>query len=170
MILRRLFSACLGLALGLGFYLAYRSDYTLSNRLVRHLCGSANFVHFQQELRHWLPVPLLLRGSLPSALWCFVVTSLVGGWKVSVDGRIIVQLVWLAPLFNACWEFIQWIGWTDGHADLMDVVAGLVGWFVARHIFIRSTKPVEEIPDFKDWRVAVVVAGIACMGFADVWK
>src|SRR5205085_2229209 len=111
--LRRLICALLGLAFGLIFYLAWRSDHTLSNRLVNFLGGHTVYLELKQEFRHWLPLPIFLRGCLPSALWCFIATSLVGGWKIHLGGGRVLELAWLAPFFNAGWEGVQWIGWTD---------------------------------------------------------
>jgi hypothetical protein len=156
--------------MGLLFYLAHRSDHTLSNRLVSYVCGPSAYVQLKQELRHWLPVPLVLRGCLPSVLWCFIVISLFGGWKIRIGGCRMLPLAWLSPVINACWEIIQCIGWTDGHADSLDVVAGLVGWTIAHVIFFHSPKPAEEISALWNWRMGIAMTGFATMGFADVWK
>ncbi len=160
----------LGLGLGLLFYLAFRSEHTLSNRLVISVCGAPTYFALKHELRHWLPVPTFLRGCLPSGLWCLIATCLLGGWKIRLGRTHVLQLAWLCPLFNTCWESIQWIGWTDGHADWLDVLAGFVGWSVARLLFLRSARPADEIPALWNWRVGVVVTGFACIGLADVWK
>lgn len=168
---RRLLCALLALGLGLIFYLAYRSDYTLGNRLVRYLCGPAAYLRLKLALSQWLPVlPRELRGCLPSALWCIVGTSLLGGWKIRLGVRHVVPLALLPPALNAGWEFVQWAGWTDGHADWLDVCAGLAGWMVVQAVFFRPARPAEEIPLQWSWRTGVMLAGFACMGFADVWK
>jgi hypothetical protein len=170
MSLPRLVCALLGLGLGLLFYLAYRSDHTVSNRVVSYLCGPSGYLELKQELRLWLPVPVFLRGCLPSALWCLIVTSLLGGWKIRIGNSHALPLAGLCPLINATWEIVQWIGWTDGRADWRDAVAGLVGWLIAHALFFRSARPSEEISALWNWRVGVVMTGFACMGLADVWK
>ncbi len=166
----RLAFACLGLVLGLLFYVAYRSDQTLSNRFVRHVVGPTNYVHFKHDLRLLLPVPLFLRGSLPSLLWCFIVTSLVGGWSIQLPSDRTILLAWLAPFFNAVWEIVQWLGWTDGRADWQDAGAGFAGWLLAQAIFHRQPVATAALFMRIPWRVGVVVAAFACMGLADVWK
>jgi hypothetical protein len=166
----RLASALLGLGFGLLFYLAYRTDQTVSNRLMRHLCGPSCYEQLRDALRTWFPLSAVLRGCLPSALWCFIVTSLVGGWRVRLRSGRILSLTWLPPLFNAGWEIIQWLGWTDGRADWRDCVAGYAGWFLATALFFRTPAPKDEIAALWNWRVGVAAAGFACMALADVWK
>lgn len=165
----RLIGASAGLALGLLFYLAYRSDSTLSNRLLGWLCGPGNYLRLKQEVRAWLPVPLALRGCLPSALWCFIVTSLVGEWRIHLWRAHDVPLARLAVLFNAGWEAIQWIGWTDGRGDWRDVVAGVAGW-TAAHLIPFEPQHAAVLSSRWGWRWGVVVSSFACMGLADVWK
>jgi hypothetical protein len=166
---RRLACAFLGLALGGFFYFAYRSDHTLSNRLVGYLFEPSTYRVLKQEVAHWLPVPSVLRGCMPSVLWCFIATSLFGGWTIRFSADRTIALMPVPPLLNAGWEFIQWVGWTDGRADWRDVVAGLVGWVIACILFLRPTKPTEEISVLWNWRLGVVAAGLGCMGLADVW-
>src|SRR5687768_12994119 len=109
-------SAVVGAGLGLGvalvFYLAHRSDYTVNNRLVSGLLGQPYYLQLKQELRLWCSLPMWLRGCLPSALWCFIVTSVCGGWRVGLGRGRMMRLVWLCPGVNALWEGVQWIGWT----------------------------------------------------------
>ncbi len=167
---RRLICALLGLGFGVCFYLAYRSDHTLSNRLVGQLVGSAAYLKLKHSLGHWLPVPTWLRDCLPSALWCFIATSLIGGWHIRpVRASGPLRLAWLPPFFNAGWELVQRAGWTDGRADWLDVAAGFTGWIAAELLLLRPATQGEGIPGLLNWRVAVVIAGFACMGFADVW-
>lgn len=168
--LRRLVCALLTLGLGMLFYLAYRTDCTLVNRLIGQLLGPADYLKLKLGLRHWLPVPPGLVGCLPSALWCIVGTSLVGCWRIRLGRQWLLPLTFLPPVFNAWWESVQWAGWTDGHADWLDVVAGLAGWLVAQVLLLRSAGPTEEIPVQWNWRMGVMLASFACMGFADVWN
>lgn len=170
MSIRRLAFAFLGLGFGLWFYLAYRSDQTLGNRVVSYLCGPSIYFPLKQDLRHWLPLPAILRGCLPSALWCFIATSLVGGWKIRTGGDRPLELKWLPPFLNAGWEVVQWAGWTDGRADWRDAVAGFVGWGVVQMMLSGSARPTEEIPALWGWRTGVVMAAFGCMGLADVWR
>lgn len=165
----RVASAGAGLALGLLFYVAHRTDHTLSNRLLAGLCGPAAYAQLKQAVRDWLPVPSFLLGCLPSGLWCFVVTSLCGGWKLRLGARTF-PIAWLAPLFNAGWEIVQGLGWTDGHGDWLDAAAGLGGWLLSKLAFARAARSAEMISIRWNWRVAVVASGFACMGLADVWK
>lgn len=165
----RVFCAVLGLAAGLLFYLAHRSDRTLSNRLVSWACGPDVYAELKHDLRPCVPVPALLRGCLPSALWSFIATSLVSGWSIRASGNRLIALAPLCPLFNALWEVVQALGWSDGHADLQDVAAGCIGWLVAQLAFLSAGKPV-EIPLRWTWRLGVVLSGVACIGLADVWK
>jgi hypothetical protein len=165
----RLASAAAGLALGLLFYVAHRTDQTLSNRIVAWICGPAAYLQLKQALRDWLPVPSFLVGCLPSALWCFVVTSLCGAWKIRLRARV-VPIAWLAPLGNAGWEIVQGLGWTDGHGDWLDAAAGVGGGLLAKIIFTRAAQPAETISIRWNWRLAVVTTSFACMGLADVWK
>jgi hypothetical protein len=158
-----------GLALALHFYLAHRTDQTLSNHLVAWLYGPTTYHQLKQALREWLPVPSFLIGCLPSALWCFVVASLSGGWKVRLRSRAF-SIAWLAPLFNAGWEIVQWLGWTDGHGDWQDAVAGVGGWLLAEMVFLPETPPAEVIPWRWNWRFAMVATSFAGIGLADVWK
>lgn len=164
----RLLCALLGLALGLVFYLGYRSDHTVSNRLLQHTCAPARYLRLKETARRWLPVPAILRGCLPSALWCFIATSLTGGWRLRISRRLF-SLSLLSPLFNAAWEVVQWLGWTNGRADWLDALAGVAGWLLACLVFAHGEEPA-EIPAPWDWRVALAAAGFACMGFAHVWK
>ena len=167
---RRLVCAFLGLSFGLLFYLAFRSDQTVSNRLVRILCGPSNYFQLKNGLRHGLPVPRVLRGCLPSALWCLIATSLIGAWRLRLSESIVLRLGWWPPVFNAGWEMVQWAGWTHGRADWQDVIAGFVGWMVGVVLVSRPATAPEEIPSLGNWRVGVVIAGFTCMGFAYVWK
>jgi hypothetical protein len=167
---RRLACTFLGLALGVFFYLAYRSDYTVSNRWVSYLCGPSTYRVLKHELAHWLPIPAVLRGCMPSALWCFIATSLFGGWTIRISVDRAPPLAPVPPLLNAGWELVQWLGWTDGRADWRDVVAGFVGWGIARLLFLRPARPLKEISALWNWRLGVVVAGLGCIGLADVWK
>ena len=165
----RLLCALAGLAFGFAFYFAYRSDSTLSNRLVRWLCTPADYAHAKQQVRAWLPVPVALRGCLPSALWCFIVATLLGEWRIPLWRVRTLPLAWIGVFFNAGWEAIQWAGWTDGRRDWRDVAAGLAGWAVANLI------PFEHEHDTVvalrwSWRWGIVAFGFACMGLADVSK
>jgi hypothetical protein len=166
---RRIAGAVTGLGVGLIFYLGYRSDHTVSNRLLRWLCGQSAYEQLQHVARDWLPIAWSIRGSLPSALWCFIATSLIGGWKIVVTARRTIALAWFCPLFNGGWEIIQYLRWTDGHADTLDVAAGFVGWTLAEAIFRGSDKSV-AMSRLANWRMGVVATVIACMGFADVWR
>lgn len=164
----RVLCVMLGLAVGLVFYLGHRSDQTVSNRLLQHTCTPERYLQLKQQARRWLPVPALLRGCLPSALWCFIATSLMSAWRIRISSRLI-SFTFLCPLFNATWEIVQWLGWTNGRGDWQDAVAGVVGWLLASAVFHRSEESVEIALPW-DWRMAVAAAGFACMGFAHVWK
>jgi hypothetical protein len=166
----RIFATLFGLALGLLFYLAYRTDQTLSNRLVGALCDTSTYDQLKHALRAWLPIPVGLRGCLPSALWCFLVVSLAGGWRVRLQSGQGLSITWLPPLFNAGWEMIQWLGWTDGHPDWKDGVAGYAGWLLSLLMFSRTPLHAAEISALGNWRVFVVVAGFASMALADASK
>jgi hypothetical protein len=162
--------AVLGLGAGLLFYLAYRSDQTLSNRCLRSLCGATAYANIKEFVRHWFLVPSTLRGCLPSALWSLIVASLFGGWKLRRERRSLLCIAWLCPWFNAGWEVVQAMGWTDGRGDWQDVVAGFAGWGAVQLVFIRSRPSVRLVSVRSPWRLVIVTAGFACMGFADVWK
>lgn len=166
---RRLLCAFGGLGLGFLFYLAHRSDYTVSNRLLGVVCGPSTYLKIKHELKHWLPIPFAIRGCLPSALWCFVVTSLLGGWSLRGWRNRTLSLGWLCPFFNAGWEGVQAFGWTDGYADWLDAMAGFGGAMIARGLSIGSPEPV-VIPSLWSWRLGIVVSSFASMALADVWK
>jgi hypothetical protein len=166
---RRIVGVFAGLGIGLLFYLAHRSDRTVSNQVLNWLCGPGNYAQLKQEAKHWIPVPLALRGCLPSALWCFIVTTLVRGWNLRLGSGRALRLAWWGPFLNAGLEAAQWMGWTDGHADKMDVIAGFAGGTLAQCMFPISSKPL-EIPCGWNWRLGLVAAGFACIGFADVWR
>lgn len=159
--------AMVGLGFGLIFYLTYRSDDTVSNRLLIGLLGSTNFFQLKHELRPWFPLPEWLRGCLPSALWCFIVTSVCGSWHVVLGCGHCLRLAWLGPLVNAIWEGVQWAGGTDGRGDGLDVLAGFVGGGLAGWLAGPGGKSA-EIPWRWDWRLGVTVTCLACMGLADV--
>lgn len=165
----RLMAALLGLAFGFVFYLAHRSDHTLSNRLVRSVCAPLRYGELQRQLHAALPVTPALRGCLPSALWCFIVASLLGGWQIRVGWKRRFPLAGAGVLVNAAWEVIQWLNWTDGRGDWRDVVAGLAGWALA-HLALAAGDDTPELSTPSGWRWGVVVSGLACMGLADVWK
>jgi hypothetical protein len=165
----RLSCVLLGLGFGLLFYLAYRTDHTVSNRVLRSLCGGANYLELKQHARQLLPVPAAFRGCLPSALWCFIATSLLGGWRLRLGRERFLAVSWLGPAFNAAWEGVQWLGWTDGRGDPGDIVAGLAGWLLASALFLRATRPVEETVPWT-WRAGMMITAFACMGLADVWR
>jgi hypothetical protein len=166
---RRIVGVLAGLGIGLLFYLAHRSDRTVSNQVLSWLCGPGTYSQLKQEAKHWLPVPLALCGCLPSAMWCFIVTSLVRGWNLRIGSNCVLQLSRLGPLLNAALEAAQWIGLTDGHADELDVIAGFAGGLLAHWMFPNSRKPL-DVPCSWNWRLGLVAAGFACVGFADVWK
>ena len=166
---RRIAGIFAGLGIGLLFYLAHRSDRTVSNQMLSWWCGPGSYSYLKQEVRHWLPVPMALRGCLPSGLWCFVVTSLVSGWSLRLGRDRTLPLAWSAPIFNAGVEVAQWLHWTDGHADGLDVIAGLVGGVLAQGMFPHARRTL-DIPWRWNWRLGLVAAGFACMGLADVWQ
>lgn len=166
---RRVACALAGLAVGLIFYLGYRSDRTLSNRLLHAAVGQETFQECRRIARACLPMPAPLHGCLPSALWCLIGTSLIGGWKIELTRGRALALGGFCPCFNAAWEIVQWLGWTDGHADPLDVVAGIAGWAVAWVLF-RESRRAGSIPLTLNWRFGVMLAAVACMGFADVWR
>lgn len=166
----RLLAALAGLGCGLLFYVAYRCDQTLSNRLVASLCGE-RYVQIKDALRHWLALPPVLRGCVPSALWCFVGGCLCGGWRVRLGQKCEIGLVWLFPALNATWEGVQALGWTDGRADATDVLAGAVGGVLSLILF-RAPPPREHtaVPVVSwSWRLGVLLVCVSTMGLADVW-
>jgi hypothetical protein len=166
---RRVVLAVAGLGLGLLFYLGYRSDYTVSNRMLRWICGQPAYEHFQHAARYWLPVPGLLRGCLPSALWCLIGTSLLGGWKMDLRPGWTLPLAGMCPWFNTGWEMVQWLGWTDGRGDVLDVIAGIAGYGLAQGA-IRGSAKLVPISFSWNWRLGVIAMAIGCIGFADVWR
>ena len=166
---RRIALALTGLGLGLVFYLGYRSDQTVSNRLLRWICSQSAYEHGQVIARHWLPVPSPLRGCLPSALWCLIASSLTGGWKLCVGRRWILPCASLSPWINAAWEIVQGLGWTDGCGDVLDGVAGIAGWALAAFM-LREVARAVPLRFSWNWRMGVVALAFACMGFADIWR
>ncbi len=166
----RVVCSVVGMGVGLLFYFAYRSEYTVSNRLVRACTGSSHYAELRLQVRQLLPVPAVVRGCLPSALWCLIVTSFFGGWNLRLAQGTIVRVAWLCPFLNAAWELVQGVGWTDGHADGLDVLAGFAGWGCAELLFARSQPYWVSLSFHYPWRLAVVAAGFLSMGFADVWK
>jgi hypothetical protein len=165
----RLISAAIGSVLGLALYLAHRTDRTLSNLIVAWLCGPASYLPLKQALHDWFPLPSILIGCLPSALWCFIAASLTGGWKVRLQSRLF-SLAVLAPFFNAGWEVVQRLGWTDGHGDWRDAAAGVSGWLLAEMVFLGAAPPADGIPSQWQWRMPAMAMSFACIGLADVWK
>lgn len=165
----RILGALAGLGCGALFYAVYRCDQTLSNRVLSAVCGE-RYAQLRDTLRHWLALPPVVRGCLPSALWCFVGSCLCGGWHVRVGSRRELGLVWLFPTINAAWEGVQALGWTDGRADVADALAGMVGGTLARVIF-RARMAHDHVAFFPwSWRLGVLLAGISTMGLADVWR
>jgi hypothetical protein len=165
----RLSCALLGLGVGLLFYLAHRTDHTVSNRVLAHLGGAANYAQLKQHAREWLPVPVALRGCLPSALWCFIATSLLGGWQLRVGRDRFLRASGLCPLFNGAWEGVQWLGWTDGRGDPGDIIAGVAGWLLASAVLVPAGPPAEVTVSWR-WRAGLMVTAVACIGLADVWR
>ena len=166
---RRIACAFIGLGVGLLFYLTHRSDHTLSNRVLRWLCGPNAYVGLKQIAQSCFLVPVECRGCLPSALWCFIAASLCGPWTLRLRTGPALRLGSLCPWFNAAWEMVQWLQWTDGHADRLDVVAGFAGWLVALGAFAGSAQPKEISPRW-NWQAGVVIMTFAAMGLADVWR
>lgn len=166
----RLLAAIAGLILGLLFYVAFRCDQTLGNRLVAGLWGE-RYPVVKDALRHGLALPPVLLGCMPSGLWCFVGSCLCSGWRVRFGKAREMGLAWLFPSLNALWEAVQGLGWTDGRADAADVLAGLVGGALSCAIF-RFRHP-EQRPAalvvFRGWRLGLLLVGVSTMGLADVW-
>lgn len=165
----RIVGVAAGLLAGLLFYWAHRSSLTLSNRMLQWLCGPAWYAAVRAELHGWLPLPAAVRGSLPSALWCFIVGAGCGGWNLRLGRRGRVPLVWLAAGVNAGWELVQAAGWTNGRADPLDAVAGVLGCALARRCFGPATQSAELAPGF-NWRTGVTLACLCSMGLAHVWR
>ena len=81
-----------------------------------------------------------------------------------------LRLANIPLLLNTTWELVQWGGFTDGRGDAADVLAGLVGWAIAEALLFQPNHELEQIPQLKHWRTAVLAGGLLIMGLADVLK
>ncbi|MFN0127888.1 MAG: hypothetical protein ACKV19_14505 [Verrucomicrobiales bacterium] len=164
----RLLIALSTLVVALAFYLAFRPDRTCSNRFLGTVLGAESY----EAARSWIgsqchmPGPWL--GSLPSGLWVIAATCLVGGWEWRLTNGKRLSLAVLPVLINSCWELVQWSGFTDGRADLLDIGAGVAGWAIAASLPFTSTPPAVPIHQWYDWRWLVLAGTCLLMGFADV--
>ena len=164
----RISAVAAGLSAGLLFYIAHRSDQTLCNRIARWILGPAWYGETQEVLRQLSPVPAVLHGCLPSALWCWVVAGACGAWSLRIGARR-VPLAWAAAGINAFWEVVQASGWSNGRADPLDVAAGFAGCAASRLLLGAGARNA-EFPPGLNWRTGVALACVACMGMAAVTR
>lgn len=167
----RLVVTSLVLLVGLFFYAGCRTSATVSNRLLFVMLGPDGFESIQVWAGRLFSPVAWLHGALPSLLWVLVVTTLIGGWRLSLGARkhYRLSLHWLPLLTNAAWEAVQALHFTDGAADAGDVWAGVCGGLIG--IVLFYSEPQQELAeaDARSLKVMVVLAGFACMALADVW-
>lgn len=164
----RLVASMLTLGASVVFFLAYRSDQTCSNRILHALLGPERYDAGRDWLAMHLPLATAWKGSLPSALWVFSATLLLGGWKARLSTGLVYRMAFLPVLLNFFWELVQWSGFTDGRADRLDVLAGFFGWGAAEACRFQAAPCLEPIDRLQDWRMAVLAAACGLPGFADV--
>jgi hypothetical protein len=171
--LLRLFITSITLLFGLAFYMAYRTDQTVACRCLGMILGEDASAALRHTLQNAMDMPTSLRGCLPSFLWVLAVTSVLLEWRVVGDSPAFRRSVSLAPIgffLNAVWEGVQWLRFTDGRADLSDIIAGGLGWLVAAGLCHLTPLPGREIRQLRPGPIAIVVGCFAIMGLADVWK
>lgn len=164
----RLVAAILTLGASVVFFLAFRSEQTCSNRILHAMLGPERYGAGRAWLATHLPLTTVWKGSLPSALWVFSATLLLGDWKARLLMGPVIRMAFVPVLLNGLWEFVQWSGFTDGRADPLDVLAGVFGWGAAEACRFQAAPNLEPIDRLQDWRLAVLAAACGLPGFADV--
>lgn len=164
----RLVAAMLTLGASVVFFLAFRSDQTCSNRILNTMLGPERYGAGRDWLATHLPLTTAWKGSLPSALWVFSATILLGEWKARLSIGPVFRMAFVPVFLNFFWEIVQWSGCTDGRADHLDVLAGIFGWGAAEACRFQAAPSLDPIDRLQDWRVAVLAAACGLPGFADV--
>lgn len=164
----RLLMALATLVVALAFYLAFRPDRTCSNRFLGIVLGAESCEAAQSWIGSHFKMPCPWLGSLPSGLWVVAATCLVGGWEWQLTSGRRLGLAVVPVLINSFWELVQWCGFTDGRADLMDIGAGIAGWAIAGSLPFASIPPEVPIRRWHDWRWLVLAVTCLLIGFADV--
>lgn len=110
--------------------LCYRPENTYLNTLLSELDTG-----WFSELRLWwqahVPLADFLVYSLPGGLWVFVLSLL--GWRLYLGP---FNLFWLGLFFGLGFELTQLLGITDGTFDVLDLIAVLIGFTLARYCTI----------------------------------
>ena len=107
-------------------------------QLLRAFCGDSFDTY---KTMCWVPsVGEWVIYSMPAMLWTFSLSLL--GVVLGIDRRRRCWLIALIPLgLTLGLEFLQYLDYTDGTYDPMDIVAGLLGYLLAIVFVSKYNKP-----------------------------
>lgn len=122
-IIRQWVPALLPLTIALACYVAFRSRRTVVNEIIVSCGGMTFYTDLTSVLSNWLAPLSPYSGWLPSFLWVLALALSARGWWLRVF-HVSLPLAVTPALLNAGWECVQALHWSDGAANMGDVVAG----------------------------------------------
>ncbi|WP_205509831.1 hypothetical protein [Longitalea arenae] len=146
----------LSLCFCLFIYVFYRTEKTLVNQLFIALFSHETYSYLKTAVRSFLPLPDFLVYSLPEGLWIFCITVTSSFFYLEIRNRK-WSLVLVPILMAVIMEVFQFLHFTNGRFDIIDLVFSFVFWLLA--LFSTQTNIGKE-PVFRSLNSKTVY----CMG------
>ena len=141
------FIIALALLLSLFVYLFFRTEQTIVNYLFIKIWGGEPFY----QSRAWVTARVNLSNfqmySMPEALWILAITLLSKRYMIQLGNRHIS--LWYLPLILAFgFEFFQWMHWSNGSADLNDLLGAGLFWALGMTVFPEKEPKISLFQSF----------------------
>ena len=111
-------------------YVFYRTDKTLINQFIIALFSEENYISVKESVTSFLPLRDFAIYSLPEGLWVFCITLTSSFFYLEVQNRR-WYLEILPLLLAVILELFQWLHFTNGRFDIIDIAFAAGFWLLA---------------------------------------
>jgi len=127
------------LLVSLWIYVCYRTEHTIINQLMSYLLTDAHFQAMQQAVSEAIPLPSIVIYSLPEGLW-ILATTITSEKIVLKLGKFSIALIYIPLWVCLGIEIVQYVGWSKGVFDWLDVGIVVLFWLVG-YLFTKQATP-----------------------------
>lgn len=134
----------------------YRTEDTIINRLILLVFSPESYMQTKSFIQQQLPLRWYEIYSLPQGLWVFCITLFSKHLYIEWRHKTF-KLVYLPLILAVIIEGFQYVHWTNGTFDPLDLFFSGVFWVFAHYLFKNPYPYVRVLPLDKTWKIFCVL-------------
>ncbi len=150
------------------FYLFYRTEKTVVNKIFISIISIDKFVELRKAVTNILPLNKHIIYSLPEGLWVFCITFTSKPLFLKV-GSSQIKLLFIPLIFSIGLEIFQLLHLTNGRFDIWDIGFSVMFWAIANYLITHKSAKQNILHPFTT-KSFICILSYLIVYLAHVWK